>query len=714
MDKLTLTFVKNPFDPLNSREIMLIEEGLSIREMVKEYYPVIYEGYDIAVSLDGNIISDENKLDLIPKVGTSVAICAVPRGGDGKNPLAIVAMIALMVVAIVTVQPELAGYATSLGMVGATAGSLSTGGLLMVGIGTAAFMTVGGMLINSVFPASMPDLSMGDINSSATYSWIPGANALYEGGALPEIFGTHRVVPPLISHFIEIVGNKQYLNLLFAVAGHQVDSISDVRINEIDSNNFVGILIETRLGTIFQGVIPFFGDSRYDHSVSVRLQDPVTINITGCSGDGNTMTITAANHGFFNGQFVDIVDVGGIDNINNFTFQISNVTNDTFDIFWEDNGYLSMTGSYSGGGTATNGWIVRTTDGNVVEGLGVGIVFPAGLFYANDGGGLSPQTIRLFIEYRVSGAGNAWNRLQTAEYATTVIDTGARWSAGRWDTVEGMIGLQWFEIEAGSNVITDHYDGEPYPFDVWAEYGEGTHFIGEWRWIIFGNFINVVSLIYQNYVEITGGQIEPLRKMFFKDLLDANSYDVRMRLAVASPSGSRYGNDIMFESIQEITYDAFKYPGTALLAIRALATDQLSGGMPKIDCLVTRSTVPVWTGAAYVLKSASNPAWVSYHSLHRAMPIEEPPVGAWVTVSMVAGLEGSNSLLDSASQFLIRLPNLVAGHSIQVSGFTNSVNNDTFFVLSVSAGTITVDYPPYGIVDEAAGNDITIIDLGVI
>jgi predicted phage tail protein len=40
--------------------------------------------------------------------------------------------------------------------------------------------------------------------------------------------------------------------------------------------------------------------------------------------------------------------------------------------------------------------------------------------------------------------------------------------------------------------------------------------------------------------------------------------------------------------------------------------------MPRVDMLATRSTVPVWTGAAYAARSASNPAWACYDILHQA------------------------------------------------------------------------------------------------
>jgi hypothetical protein len=101
-------------------------------------------------------------------------------------------------------------------------------------------------------------------------------------------------------------------------------------------------------------------------------------------------------------------------------------------------------------------------------------------------------------------------------------------------------------------------------------------------------------------------------------LATPGQYDIRCYLKEELPSTARYGNDTYWESFQEIITDDFTYPGTALLAVRALATDQLSGGMPSVDCLVERSVVPVWTGAQYEDKLANIPAWACYHLLHRA------------------------------------------------------------------------------------------------
>jgi predicted phage tail protein len=174
------------------------------------------------------------------------------------------------------------------------------------------------------------------------------------------------------------------------------------------------------------------------------------------------------------------------------------------------------------------------TDGNSVQGLGVAITLPYGLYRVSlETGGLLDQSVYVDIEYKKIG------------------DAG--WTA---------------------------YSGNP--------------------------------------VTITAGQQSAVRKLIRIDDLDPDQYDVRATLHADPPTGTRYRTTTYLEYIQEIVYDDFLYPGTALLAVRALATNQLSGGEPRVTCLVTRSTVQVHNGSDWVSKPADNPAWVAYDMLVNA------------------------------------------------------------------------------------------------
>lgn len=143
-------------------------------------------------------------------------------------------------------------------------------------------------------------------------------------------------------------------------------------------------------------------------------------------------------------------------------------------------------------------------------------------------------------------------------------------------------------------------------------------YIYHWRWIQDGT-VKQLQSVSENFVRISGATTSAKRKVYTRDNLPAGQYDIRSRFRTVPPAGSRHVNATYFEYFDEIVYDDFTYPGTALLAVRALATDQLSGSLPKVDVLATRSTVPVWTGSAYEDKDASNPAWAAYDMLHNSV-----------------------------------------------------------------------------------------------
>jgi hypothetical protein len=221
-------------------------------------------------------------------------------------------------------------------------------------------------------------------SSSATYGWDVSSNPVEEGGPVPVLYGTHRVVPTLIGKYVELDGDNQYLNLLFAVADHEVTTMSGIRINETPVENYSGISKSQRMGTVDQPVIQFFGDTHADVPVSARLK-------------------------------------------------------------------------------SASEWITRRTQGNVVQGVGVGILFPNGLCYANDSGGIDAQTVELEVQYRKVGE-EAWTAL--SEYHQVSVEVPAyRWSAGYYDETG-----TWIEMEEGSSVATDHIECDPYTPDpaVWS------------------------------------------------------------------------------------------------------------------------------------------------------------------------------------------------------------------------------------------------------
>lgn len=73
---------------------------------------------------------------------------------------------------------------------------------------------------------------------------------------------------------------------------------------------------------------------------------------------------------------------------------------------------------------------------------------------------------------------------------------------------------------------------------------------------------------------------------------------------------------MQWETIELATYQDFCFPGCALLALKARASNQLSGGAPLVTVVVKGRLVPVWDGVDpdfpnFVPTWSANPAWVA-------------------------------------------------------------------------------------------------------
>jgi predicted phage tail protein len=432
-----LVSYRNILDPLDvETKIITVSRAYELIDQLN-YDPILYE---VAITKNQVLIEEDFEIE----DNDIIAVSLIPRGGGGggggKNVLGTIAMIAVAVVA----PYAAAAINTSLGL-GFAAGSI---GMSML---TAGVMMAGSMLVNAILPPQTPDLNLSSgfeaIRTSPTYSWSQSANVFEQGKPVPILYGTHRVTPPLISKFIETVGDTQYLNLLYAV-NDGVANINEttIKINDVDSSLFDGIQIWTRDGSNTQEIIPSFDDTRTDVSVGVPL------------------------------SFDDYVN--------------------------------------------------RETQGTQVQGLVVTLVAPRGLWYAKDDGNLGENSVVVQVEYKKT-SDSIWNSMPNYITANTT-------------------------------------DGIEYGTPEESEYSGTTTLVGSTN--------------------------SPLRFTFGVDNLEADTYEIRAKIVEEPLTGTRYGSDISLEYYQEIVRDDFTFPNTSLLGIRALATDQLNGNIPRISVLATANS----------------------------------------------------------------------------------------------------------------------------
>lgn len=112
-----------------------------------------------------------------------------------------------------------------------------------------------------------------------------------------------------------------------------------------------------------------------------------------------------------------------------------------------------------------------------------------------------------------------------------------------------------------------------------------------------------------------------IRKEFRIDNLTPGEYEVRCQVTGRSHdvNNTRASVRCYWSALTSIVYDDFTYPNIALIGIRALATDQISG-TPTIKFIKERKNVWVYNPHTeqYEQRPADNPAWACYDLLHQA------------------------------------------------------------------------------------------------
>ena len=459
----------NILDPL-SREVQFTSAKNRLEVLADVQYDAI--AYDVKIYLNNNLQLGDfevNENDII-------VVQIVPKGGGSGNLLRTVAMIGLAVAGAVLLQPELVAYAGTIGLSGASATAFAA-------MGTGLAIMGGAMILNSVLPTSSGNglnfLSDG-LSTSSTYSWDNAYNKSQQGTAIPKVFGTHKVTPPLIAKYIESIDDKQYFHGLYALNDGQILNISNIKINDESIGNFDNVSVDIRYGLNNQLVIPDFATTRFDKAVSQKL-----------STDFDTVT--------------------------------------------SDSGVTELTAV---------------------------IYFPRGLYYMNDNAQTVNNSIKLVIEYSSDNVN--WYRMTS----DTVVNTYSEYYTYDYDS-NGYVKYD------GNGIFIGYTNNIP---STAIRLSNSQYDYG------------VPSSYTQPYETITAASTSAFRKTFTKKYLTAGTYQVRARLYEAPLSGSRYGSDVYFEYLEMGVNDGFIYPNTALLAIRALATDQLSGSNPVITCNVTANS----------------------------------------------------------------------------------------------------------------------------
>ena len=473
----------------------------------------------------------------------------------GKGILGIVAAIALSVVSFGIGSGWLAGV-----------GKVFQAGMWGAQLAAAAVMFLGSALIGR-FMGQEADLGSYDSeNSKATYSWGDVQTMEGQNNAIALTYGRVKSGGQTIGKYVKIDDNEEYLNWLVACGEGEV-TFSEIKLNDNDYGNYDDVEVTTRSGTNDQDIISEFGDTYATKNLNYKLD---------------------------------------------------------------------------------SSWSKDSAQGGDTRGLIFTVEFPNGLCHITDSGKLENAWVRLDIEYRVSGG--TWTNFfkeidsVTSSQFSTVASTGialkSNVSAGNYKfSITPVFRVSSQDSDSGD---ADVFDGVNVKigdstgriplssFNNKKTVNVGSYSVNTAKWsdtvrnrLKNGNACTgTLTVLTGNGVgTITSNSRSAVRKQFRVNSLPAGEYEVRARVSARqySEDNNQASSTCYWTAITSIIYDNFIYPCTALIGIKAKATDQLSGS-PSLSFLKRRAKVWVWNSTAgeYQEKNANNPAWACYDLLHQA------------------------------------------------------------------------------------------------
>jgi len=240
-----------------------------------------------------------------------------------------------------------------------------------------------------------------------------------------------------------------------------------------------------------------------------------------------------------------------------------------------------------------------TTPGSNFDSLEVVIAWPQGLVVYSDNGNARAATVKYTLEARKVGT-TEWHFIDGTENPTSISHYEGIWVIGYTDGHGKFIVLTTDSTDPNA-----HSEGEFYgfvrPFTK-----------GYYRWVDNSDLAaGVEATIYKSGAKAG----EPLYNTHKINIYDKGQYEIRATfVGVALSRDNNPITTTVFATVREVENTRFTYPREALVGIKALATDQLSGGF-NFSALVDGKLVRVWNGTSWNIEWSNNPAWVCWDIL---------------------------------------------------------------------------------------------------
>lgn len=400
--------------------------------------------------------------------------------------------------------------------------------------------------------------------NSPTYGWEGIKNTVYGGAPVPIIYGTHRVGGLVMNAYKETAGDSQYLNMLIGISEGPIAGVSALEVNGQPLENFSGVWWQYRPGILDQDPISYFRDIVTEYAVSAKVTTSGYTYTTNATGAQAVEVFVSFPQGLFSVE--DRTDT------QNYITDLASANNDISDqIAYENSQIAYRTDKLQTWQTAySNALNVAATYSDPWNYYGV----------STEAGG--PEWFDGYLA-RCQSEIEAWTaRIEAAN--AVIRQLSAKQTANSRRSVSASRTLTGDGVRSWSVTWGVYY----------RRHGSGAAWTEGKR---------------QTVIETTKSQV---RRSIRLDDLPAGRYDILIKRLSADSTSFRITDDLYLTAVDEIVYDDLEYPYTALIGIRALATDQLNGSMPNVTCLVQGRKVAVYDGATWTTEHSNNPAWVIY------------------------------------------------------------------------------------------------------
>jgi len=568
------------------------KKDTSIQELVDRIglAPVLLDY--LTVTLNGNVIPKDDWVRVIATPKNIVRVTVVPAGGgDGKNPLAVIAIIALTVYT--------GGLGTSL-----AAGGMSAYGVAAIQVG---IMFVGAMAIQAIFPPTLPSSAAGMADDSSGFFGITGMrNQLRLNGAIRSVYGTMKVAPDIAANpYVITSGDIQTLYMLFDFGYGDIE-VDDIRIGSTAFSAYGGkppivhrnytdgdltlyknrslseqhaVELESSYG-VGAVVVQRTAPSKNSNEVTLEIQFPMGLNYIDTSGNMQEQSVIF----YINYEKTDgttgLLPVNTLDVDTSHPAQVS----DTIDGAWGFAPAIQFLDFYTRVPVMTGHY--RDTQG-----------------YSTQRGGdrfSVTTTGQIFI-------GQSFT-INSIEYTiTSAVESHTSHPAQ-------VIGVGYWDIHLDKAIPSSTHK----IYDTW-QMTTNNIFTGPWfhAWVA----APMSSLLKQNatnFLQLTRATKEPFVFTVTATMPSIGEWRIHLSRSLVlytqeKPSGRLVTADkTVLTTITSAEYEkplAFTKPHT-IVEIEITATKQLGGMVDNLNAMCRRN-IRVWDGAAFVLAFTTNPAWIA-------------------------------------------------------------------------------------------------------